>query len=103
MMGLLLQLSDAIGNAGGLISLFPAVIAAAGVFVAYQAYRGYQRNQSCSMFYLACGIILLTVVPAGVNYGLSSVTPATDAAALGVIMVAHLSGVAAIVYSLTSA
>lgn len=103
MMGSLLQLADAIGNAVGLVSLFPAVITAAGVFVAYQAYRGYQRNESRPMFYLACGIVLLTAVPAGVNYGLSSVATATDATVLGAITVVHLCGVAAVIYALTSA
>ena len=99
----LLQPSDAIINAEGLVFLFSAVIAAAGVFVAYQAYRGYQRNASRPMLYLACGIGLLTVVPVSVNYGLSSVTTATDAEILLPITVAHLGGVAAILYALTRA
>lgn len=99
----LFQLSDAIVNAEGVVFLFSAVIAAAGVFVAYQAYRGYQRNASRPMLYLALGIVLLTAVPASVNYGLSSVTTATDAEILLPITVAHLGGVAAILYALTRA
>ena len=98
-----LQLSDAIVNVVGLMGLFSAVIAAAGVFVAYQAYRGYQRNESRPMLSLACGIVLLTVVPAGVNYGLSSLTAVTEAAVLGAITVSHLMGVVAILYALTRA
>lgn len=83
--------------------LFSAVIAAAGGFVAYQAYRGYQCNESRPMLYLAVGIVFLTVVPAGINYGLSSATTATDAEILGAITVAHLGGVVAILYALTRA
>lgn len=96
-------LADAIGNTDGLLFLFPTVIAVAGVFVAYQAYRGYQRNQSRPMLYLALGIVLLTAVPASVNYGLSSLTTATEAGILLAITVAHLGGVAAILYALTRA
>lgn len=103
MTGSLLQLSDAIGNTEGLVFLFPAVIAIAGVFVAYQAYRGYQRNQSQPMLYLALGIVLLTAVPASINLGLSSLTTATEAGVLLAITVAHLTGVAAILYALTRA
>lgn len=100
---LLLQLSDAIGNTEGLVLLFPAVIAVAGVFVAYQAYRGYQRNQSQPMLYLALGIVLLTAVPASLNLGLSRLTTATEAGILLAITAAHLGGVAAILYALTRA
>ena len=99
----LLQLADAIGNTEGLVFLFPTVIAVAGVFVAYQAYRGYQRNESRPMLYLALGIVFLTAVPASINLGLSSLTTATEAAILLAITVAHLTGVAAILYALTRA
>ena len=103
MMNLLLQFSDAIGNIEELVFLFPAVIAVAGVFVAYQAYRGYQRNESRPMLYLALGIVFLTAVPASINLGLSSLTTATAAEILLAITVAHLTGVAAILYALTRA
>lgn len=98
-----LQLLDGIVNAEGLVFLLLAVIAAAGVFVAYQAYRGYRRNGSRPMLYLAVGIVLLTTLPASINYGLSSLTTATDAVILLAITVAHLGGVVAILYALTKA
>ncbi|MDH5021330.1 DUF7521 family protein [Halobacterium rubrum] len=33
-----------------------------GLFVGYQAYRGFRRHQSTSMQYLSVGLILLTAV-----------------------------------------
>lgn len=33
-----------------------------GLFVGYQAYRGFRRHQSTSMRYLSVGLILLTAV-----------------------------------------
>ena len=98
-----LQLAGAVGNAEGLVYLFPTVIGVAGVFVAYQAYRGYQRNESRPMLYLALGIVFLTAVPASINLGLSRLTTATEAGILLAITIAHLGGVAAILYSLTRA
>jgi hypothetical protein len=35
-----------------------------GLYIAYQAYRGYRRNRSRPMLYLSAGIVLLTFVPA---------------------------------------
>ncbi|WP_227354323.1 DUF7521 family protein [Haladaptatus salinisoli] len=98
-----LRLPDALGNADGLIFAFAAVTAIAGAFVAYQAYRGYRRNESRPMLYLAVGIALLTVVPVGVDYALVALTGATDAEILLPVTVAHLAGVAAILYALTRA
>lgn len=34
-----------------------------GLFIAFQAFRGYRRNQSRRMLFLALGLVLLTVVP----------------------------------------
>ncbi|WP_158057771.1 DUF7521 family protein [Halorussus halophilus] len=34
-----------------------------GAYISYQAYRGYRRNQSRPMLFLAVGIILITGVP----------------------------------------
>lgn len=99
----LLQFSDAIVNTESLLFLFPAVVAIAGVFVAYQAYRGYQRNESRPMLYLAVGIVLLTAVPVGVDYALLTLTAATDAEILLMITVSHLAGILAILYALTRA
>ena len=34
-----------------------------GLFIVFQAYRGYRRNRSRRMLFLALGLALLTVVP----------------------------------------
>lgn len=103
MTGILLQLSDAFTSAGGLIFAFAAVTAVAGLFVAYQAFRGYRRNGSRPMLYLAVGIVLLTAVPVGVNSALTALTAATDAEIVLAVTAAHLAGVLSILYSLTRA
>lgn len=47
-----------------LILLVSGVLAAMfGLLIGYQAYRGYRRNRSRPMLYIASGIVLLTVVP----------------------------------------
>lgn len=98
----LLQASE-FANEVTLTYIFAAVVAVAGVFVAYQAYRGYRRNESRPMLYLAIAITLLTVVPVGVDYTLATLTGTNDATILLVITAAHLAGVAAILYALTRA
>lgn len=85
------------------VFLFVAVTAVVGLFVAYQAYRGYRRNDSRPMLFLAVGVLLLTAVPAGANVGLGAATAATDAEILLVISIAHLAGVVAVLYALTRA
>ena len=86
-----------------LISVFPAVTAVAGLFVALLAFDGYRRNDSRPMLYLAVGIALLTTVSVGIDFGLTLLTGATDAEILLAITVAHLAGVTAILYALTRA
>ncbi|CAM2987476.1 MULTISPECIES: hypothetical protein [Halobacterium] len=47
---------------------FPAIVIVSmvstlvGLFIGYQAYRGFRRHQSTSMQYLSVGLILLTAV-----------------------------------------
>lgn len=57
--------SDATVQAGAYLVLFTLTLLAMGVgcVIAFQAYRGYRRNGSRPMFYLAVGLVLLTVVP----------------------------------------
>lgn len=99
----LLQLSDVLLNAEAFIFVCSAMTATVGVFVVYQAYRGYRRNESHPMLYLAVGVILLTAVPFGVNYSLVVLTAATDAQILLAITVVNLAGVSAILSALTRA
>jgi hypothetical protein len=47
-----------------LILVASGVLAAAfGLLIGYQAFRGYRRNRSKPMLYIASGIVLLTTVP----------------------------------------
>jgi len=39
------------------------LIALVGVFIAYQAYRGYRRNGSRPMLFIAVGFVLVLAVP----------------------------------------
>lgn len=98
-----LQVSDTIANGMALTYIFGVVVAVAGVFVAYQAYRGYRRNESRPMLYLAVAITLLTVVPVSADYTLATLTTASDAIILLTITIAHLAGVTAVLYALTRA
>lgn len=101
MTGLFSQSVIFFGHDLGVITLFAAATAITGLFVASLAYRGYQRNASRPMRYLAFGILLLTTVPVFVDYALRGVTTATEAEILFVITVSHLTGVLAILYALT--
>lgn len=70
--------------------------------VVYQAYRGYRRNGSRPMLFLASGVVLLTIVPAVLSIGAAqyvdtSVYGSTIAPLIESIRVA---GLASIVYSL---
>ncbi|ELZ96989.1 hypothetical protein C440_04408 [Haloferax mucosum ATCC BAA-1512] len=49
------------------------VAIAMGLFIVFQAYRGYRRNQSQPMLYLAIGFALLTVIPFGISLAGASV------------------------------
>lgn len=44
--------------------------------VIFQAYRGYRRNDSRPMLYLAIGLACLTVIPFAISLLISSVGPA---------------------------
>lgn len=86
-----------------LLFLFPGVVGVVGLFVAYQAYRGFRRNASRPMIYLAIGIILLTAAPAALSIGLSAGTTIPDAMTLLLVTISHLTGVGAILYALRGA
>lgn len=44
-----------------------------GLFIVFQAYRGYRRNDSRRMLFLALGLALLTVAPFAVSIAVASV------------------------------
>lgn len=87
----------------GLSTATATLTALVGAFVAYQGYRGYRRNESQPMLYLAIGIVLLTTVPFLVRQviGLASVGgPAGGQFAATTLSVA---GLLAVLYSFTGA
>ena len=73
-----------------------AVTALVGLFVAYQAYRGYRRNDSDTMRALAVGIAFIAVVPFVVLRPLGAVVGFTDAQGLAVAFGSHVIGLLAI-------
>lgn len=100
---LLVQLVDSVSNARMLIFTFAAVTAAVGMFVAYQAYQGYQRNESRPMLFLAGGVVCITIIPFVIQYSIGLLATTTDAQILLAITIANLAGVSAILYALTRA
>jgi hypothetical protein len=84
-------------------TLAGALTAAVGLFVAYQAYRGYRRNDSRPMLFLGVGIFLVTVAPFVVTTLLVSVLLASDAAAILAWALLEILGLGSILYALTGA
>jgi hypothetical protein len=77
--------------------------AAVGLFVAYQAFRGYRRNASRAMLFIAIGIFFLTSVPFVLTYSLTTVSAVDDAAVVLVRTISNVVGLSAILYALTGA
>lgn len=71
-----------------------------GVFIAYQAYRGYQRNNSRPMFFIALGFVLVLAVPFCIFllYGVFPNIPVT--AVIISSQLSQVSGLIAILYAL---
>jgi hypothetical protein len=84
-------------------TLARALTAAVGLFVAYQAYRGFRRNDSRPMLFLGVGIFFVTTV----SFALSTLAvgefDAPDAVAVLTWTVLEILGLAAIFYALTGA
>jgi hypothetical protein len=52
-------------------SALEVLVTVVGLFVAYQAYRGYRRNDSRPMLFLAAGIGLMMCLHFGIRYPLA--------------------------------
>ena len=78
-------------------SLF--LVALLGTLIAYQAYRGYRRNDVRSMLYLAIGLLLLTALPFVINVTAHTITRSVQLTVL-LENVSRLLGLTAIMYSL---
>jgi hypothetical protein len=46
-----------------------------GLMIVFQAYRGYRRNQSQRMLYLAAGLGFVTIAPFALSLGFALVAP----------------------------
>lgn len=75
------------------------LVALLGTLIAVQAYRGYRRNDSRPMLYLAVGLCLLTLVPFLLNVTLATAGVERVKIALAE-NVARLLGLLAITHSL---
>jgi hypothetical protein len=91
--------------AGGveLPTVVRAVTAVVGFFVAYQAYRGYRRNDSRPMLYLGVGIAFVTTVSFVVSTLVVRPLGASDALSFLSWTFANVVGLAAIFYAFTGA
>lgn len=85
--------------------LFATTVATAitGLVVAGTAYRGYRKHDSETMLFLAIGIVLITVSPLVVSYGIAIVFDLAQAVALLGILGANIAGLLSILYSLDRA
>ncbi|NHN59678.1 MULTISPECIES: hypothetical protein [Halorussus] len=83
-----------------IVTIAAALPAALGLFVSYQAYRGYRRHGSATMALLAVGIACFTAVPFAVSSVLAPALAWSDALALLAIVAAYNVGLVAILWSL---
>jgi CHASE2 domain-containing sensor protein len=89
-----------VANPSAVLFATAFLVAAVGMIVASIAYRGYQRNDSDSMRFLAVGVACITVGPFVISYGVSLLVEFSDAAALLGVLLANVIGLLAILYSL---
>lgn len=89
-----------VAEPGTVLFVTALATALAGVIVAGLAYRGYRRNASPAMFYLAVGILLITVSPFLTSYGVAIALDLSEAVSLLAILGANILGLLSILYSL---
>jgi len=77
------------------------------LFIVFHAYRGYQRNNSVRMLYLACGLGFITVVPMTISIGVNTLGQMIEVAPHVytfylplVARVSEISGICTLLYSL---
>lgn len=82
------------------LTVTAAATAVVGAVVAWLAYRGYRRNDSQAMRFLAVGLVGIAVAPFVVTYGVAPAVGANDATTLLVVLIANIAGLLSILYSL---
>lgn len=85
----------------GLPTVTATTTAIVGAFVAYQGYRGYRRNDSRPMLFLAIGIALLTTITflVRISLKLSGIVSNTSVYVLALLV--SIAGLLAVLYSFT--
>jgi hypothetical protein len=80
-----------------------------GLMIVFQAYRGYRRNESQRMLYLAVGLGFVTIVPFALSLGFALLAPLVPNASLVqtsilplVSRLLEITGLSLILYSLYS-
>jgi len=106
--GLLATVFGLLGALQTVVGVTPATLtqsltAAVGLFVAYQAFRGFRRNDSRPMLFLGLGVVLVTAVPFVVTTLLADALGASDAAVILAWTAFEILGLSSILYALTGA
>jgi hypothetical protein len=81
-------------------TLAAALPALVGLFVSYQAYRGYRRHGSATMGLLAVGIACFTAIPFAVQSLVAPTLAWSDALTLLAVVSTYNLGLVAILWSL---
>ncbi|MFP8954777.1 hypothetical protein ACLI4Z_17700 [Natrialbaceae archaeon A-arb3/5] len=98
-----------LGTAITYLALLGATLLATllGLIIVFQAYRGYRRNGSQRMLYLAVGFALITVVPFALSLVVTPIAPSLESEELVLTFLLPLSnrlleilGMSVIIYSL---
>jgi hypothetical protein len=71
-----------------------------GLFIAYQAYRGYRRNESRPMLFIALGFVLVVGLPVLLTVPFLLVSAIPQAAYQFTIQTSEIAGLVCIVYAL---
>ena len=79
---------------------YELVGAALGLFIAYQAYRGYRRNESRPMLFMSLGFVLVVGVPVLLTIPFLLVPSIPQAAYQFAIQTSEIAGLVSIVYAL---
>ena len=71
-----------------------------GLFIAYQAYRGYRRNESRPMLFMSLGFVLVVGVPVLLTIPFLLVPAVPQAVYQFVIQTSEVAGLVCIIYAL---
>jgi len=71
-----------------------------GLFIAYQAYRGYRRNESRPMLFMSLGFVLVVGVPVALTVPFLLIPAIPQTAYQFVVQTAEIAGLVCIIYAL---